>query len=69
MVWALILTFLAFKTIVLVTGGNAIISVVDVPNMFTGPDDAMDLFDDEFFFAFGVRNYLKNEYKDDPNYV
>jgi hypothetical protein len=54
---------------VLVTGGNAIISVVDVPNMFTGPDDAMDLFDDEFFFAFGVRNYLKNEYKDDPNYV
>jgi hypothetical protein len=37
--------------------------------MFTHNDTAVNLNDSDFFFAFGVRNYLKNEYKDDPDYV
>jgi hypothetical protein len=29
----------------------------------------VNLFEDDFYFAFGVRNYLKDEYKHDANHV
>ena len=51
------------------TGGNPIISVVENIGMFESEETATGLYDQNFTIAFGVRNYLKNEFKADPNYV
>jgi len=37
--------------------------------MHANYEEGVNMYAQNFTFAFGVRDYLKNEYKDDPNYV
>jgi len=53
----------------LVTGSGPTISAIEVSDVHTTECEAIDLEENKFFFAFNVRDYLKDEIKNSSKYV
>ena len=62
-------SFFAWKIKAMILGTNPIVSNVTETGFYSSEEDSFDMAENGFMFAFAMRSYLTNEFKDDPAFV
>jgi hypothetical protein len=64
-----ILYVFGYLSINCVIGDSPVTNIISKLDVHTREEGAIDLDEEGFFFAFGVKNYLKGDFRHDPNMV
>ena len=64
-----ILYFFCTLSINLMTGDSPVTNTITMLDVHTIEEGAIDLDEQGFFFAFGVKNYVEGDFRHDPNMV
>jgi hypothetical protein len=64
-----IIYFFCTLSINLMTGDSPVTNTITMLDVHTTEEGAIDLDEQGFFFAFGVKNYQKGDFRHDPNMV